>query len=71
MTHDQNAATPQFLTAHEVADILRKRRKGIYELNRKHRIPGAVRVGRSLLFRRDRLLKWLRESSVPSPEDPE
>jgi excisionase family DNA binding protein len=58
--------SPLLHTAAEVAGILRTSRQVVYEMNRKHRIPGAVRVGRKLLFRRDRLLQWLRESSVSS-----
>lgn len=57
------------LTADEVAAILRTSREVVYEMNRKHRIPGALRIGRKLLFRRDRLLHWLRESSVSSLEE--
>jgi excisionase family DNA binding protein len=57
------------LPAGEVADILRTSREVVYEMNRKRQIPGAVRIGRRLLFRRDRLLEWLRESSVSSLEE--
>ncbi len=60
------AENPRLLTADEVAGILRTSRDVVYEMNRKHRIPGALRIGRRLLFRRDRLLEWLRESSVSS-----
>ena len=60
---------PFMLTAEEVArDFLRTSRKAVYEMARLGRLPGAVRIGRKLLFRRDRLLHFLREreSSVPS-----
>jgi hypothetical protein len=30
-------------------------------------LPGAVKVGRRLLFRQDRLLQFIEESSVTSP----
>jgi len=69
MSNDQNTTkpeTPLLHTADEVAGILRTSRQVVYEMNRKHQIPGALRVGRKLLFRRDRLLQWLRESSVSS-----
>ncbi len=59
---------PLLLTADEVADLLRSTRKSIYEQARKGRLPGVTRIGRKLLFRRDRLLQWVRESSVPSLE---
>ena len=58
--------SPRLLTAEEVAGLLRTSREVVYEMNRKHRIPGALRIGRRLLFRRDRLLEWLRGSSVSS-----
>ncbi len=51
---------PVMLTTQEVADqLLRTSRKAVYELVRRRKIPGVVRVGRRLLFRRDTLLKWL------------
>ena len=61
--------SPLLLTAEEVAGFLRTSREVIYEMNRKRQIPGAVRIGRRLLFRRDRLLQWPRESSVSSLEE--
>ncbi len=60
---------PLLHTADEVAAILRTSRKVVYEMVAKHRIPGTLRMGRKLLFRRDRLLQWLRECSVPSLGD--
>ncbi|WP_242370662.1 helix-turn-helix domain-containing protein [Anaeromyxobacter sp. SG26] len=60
---------PFMLTAEEVArDFLRTSRAAVYEMVRMGRLPGVVRVGRKVLFRRDRLLQFLaeRESSVPS-----
>ena len=65
----RDAGSPFMLTAEEVArDFFRTSRKVIYEMARKGRIPGAVRIGRKVLFRRDRLLEFLRkrESSVSS-----
>lgn len=73
MTRYENAtppdAPPLLHTPEEVADILRTSRDVVYEMNRKHKIPGALRIGRRLLFRRDHLLRWLRESSVASPSE--
>jgi len=60
---------PYMLTAEEVArDFLRTSRKVVYEMVRTGKLPGAVRIGRRVLFRRDRLLQFLREreSSVSS-----
>jgi excisionase family DNA binding protein len=62
---------PFMLTAEEVArDFLRTSRKSVYEMARMGRLPGAVRIGRKVLFRRDTLLHFLREreSSVSSLE---
>lgn len=53
----------------EVADLLRTSRKGIYAMVERGQVPGVVRIGRRLLFRRDALLQWLSEKSgTPSPE---
>jgi len=57
---------PLMLTADDVAALIRSTRRAVYEQARGGRIPGAVRLGRKLLFRRDRLLQWIRESSVSS-----
>lgn len=57
---------PVLLTAEEVAEVLRTSRKVIYEMVRLGQLPGVVRVGRRVLVRRDRLVEFLRERSVPS-----
>ncbi len=69
----KEAENPFMLTAEEVArDFLRTSRKVVYEMARLGRLPGTVRIGRKVLFRRDRLLQFLREreSSVSSLGDP-
>ena len=53
------AAYPPLMTADEVAELLRTTRRAIYGLAERALIPGAVHVGRRLLFRRDELLPWL------------
>jgi excisionase family DNA binding protein len=60
---------PILLTAEEVAELIRTTRKVVYDMARLGRLPGLTRIGRKVLFRRDRLLQFLREreSSVPSP----
>lgn len=56
------------LTADEVASLLRTSRACIYEMGRLGRLPGRIKMGRKVLFRRDRLLQFIREreSSVSS-----
>jgi len=56
------------LTIQEVADIyLRTTPKAVRRLIERQQLPGVVHVGRRVLLRRDRLLQFLSESSVPSP----
>lgn len=55
---------PFLLTADEVADLLRTSRGVIYGMASMEQLPGIMRIGRRLLFRRDRMLEWLRESSA-------
>ena len=59
---------PYLLRAPEVATLLRTTTRAIYAMTERGQLPGAVRVGRRLLFRRDDLLELLRKS-CPSPED--
>ena len=59
---------PCLLRAAEVADLLRTTTRSIYAMTERGQLPGIVRVGRRLLFRRDDLLQLLRKS-CPSPED--
>lgn len=60
--------TPFLLTIQEVADIyLRTTPKAVRRLIERQQLPGVVHVGRRVLLRRDRLLQFLSESSVPSP----
>lgn len=49
------------------SEYLRTTPKAVRRLIERGRLPGIVRVGRRVLFRRDRLLRFLAESSVPSP----
>lgn len=55
------------LTADEVAALLRTTRKAIYAMVERAQLPGAIRLGRRLLFRRDDLLSWLDERRAASP----
>lgn len=49
---------PKFLKADEVAKLLRVNRKTVYEAASRDEIPGVVRVGRVIRFRRDAVLAW-------------
>lgn len=56
------------LTIEEVAEqYLRTTPKAVRRLIERHQLPGIVRVGRRVLFRRDRLVQFLSENSVASP----
>lgn len=59
-------ALPYLLTVEETAGLLRTSRKAVYCLHDRGRIPGGIRRGRRLLFRRDDLLRWIREGCAPS-----
>lgn len=50
---------PPLLVAAEVADLLRTSKRAVYLAAERAQLPGVVRVGRRLLFRRDDLLAWL------------
>jgi excisionase family DNA binding protein len=64
--------SPILLTVEEVASqYLRTSRKGVWAMAQRGLIPGVVRIGRRLLFRRDKLLEFIRENSVPSPQETE
>jgi excisionase family DNA binding protein len=55
------------LTVEEVGALLRTTGKAIYAMAERGQLPGVVRIGRRLLFRRDALLDWLGQKSAPSP----
>ena len=60
---------PKFETVNEVAALLRTSPKAIYSMVGRAELPGVVRIGRRLLFRREALVKWLSEKGgTPSPE---
>jgi len=63
---DDSARLPTLLTAGETAQLLRTTRRAVYTMVDRGRIPGATRIGRRLLFRRDDLLAWLDESRASS-----
>jgi excisionase family DNA binding protein len=62
-TGTSGTAPPLLLTVPEVAEVLRTTAKGVYAMVERGQLPGVVRIGRRVLLRRDRLLKWLTELS--------
>ena len=60
---------PSLLTVDEVAVLLRTSSKSVYAMVERGQLPGLIRVGRRLLFRRDDLLRWLGESRASSPKE--
>jgi excisionase family DNA binding protein len=64
-------ALPRFLTIPEAASLLRINKNTAYEWALEHQLPGAFRVGGHWRVCRDRLLRYARESSVPSPGESE
>jgi excisionase family DNA binding protein len=61
-------AIPEFLTADEVAALLRTSRKAIYAMIERHQLPGVRRIGRRVLVRRIELLDWLDHNCASSPK---
>ena len=49
---------PVFLKAEEIAKLLRIHINTVYEAAARDEIPGVVRVGRNVRFRRDAVLAW-------------
>ena len=58
-----NGDLPLMLTPGETAELLRKSRKAIYTMVDRGQLPGAIKISRNLLFRRDDVIRWLNESS--------
>jgi excisionase family DNA binding protein len=61
--------TPAFLTATEVATLLRTSRKAIYAMIARRRLPGVIRLRRRVLVRADDLLHWLDQKRASSLEE--
>lgn len=58
---------PMLLSADEVAELLRTSRRAVYTMLERGQLPGAVRIGRRVLFRSDDLVGWLAGCRTPSP----
>lgn len=62
-------ALPPALTVDEAARLLRVNRKTLYDAVRDGRVPGVIRMGRSIRIGRDALLGWLRGNGGPALGD--
>lgn len=60
---DESDDLPTFLRVDEVAALLRVNRKTVYEAVQRGDIPGVVRLGRLIRFRRDDVLAWMSSSA--------
>ena len=59
---------PVFLTVEQAGELLGLTPRAIYARASRGQLPGAVKVGRSLRFRRDALLKAFVEGRASSPK---
>lgn len=50
---------PLLLTVGEMATLIRTTSKGVYVAAERAQLPGVVRIGRRLLFRRADVYAWL------------
>ena len=57
---------PMFLTADEVADLLRTTRKAIYVMIERRRLPGVRKFGKRILIRSAELVEWVDQQAVSS-----
>ena len=62
--------TNELLTAGEVAEWIRTTPHAVYIAAANGRIPGAVRLGRRLRFRRDEIARWIEEGASATPGCP-
>ena len=58
---------PVLLTVGETALLLRTSAAAVYAMSSRGQLPGVIRIGRRLLFRRDALVDWLDESCASLP----
>jgi len=57
------------LTVDEAARLLRVNRKTLYDAVREGRVPGVIRLGRSIRIGRTALLAWLQGNGSPALGD--
>ena len=55
----QSTEPPPLLTADELAEFLRLTRSAVYTMVARGELPGVVKIGRRLRFRREAVLEWL------------
>lgn len=60
---------PILIRADELATLLRTSTRAIYAMTERGQLPGVVRVGRRLLYRREAVLRWLGESRASSQKE--
>jgi excisionase family DNA binding protein len=58
---------PAILTTDELARLLRVNRKTVYASFKAGEIPGGQRIGATIRFSRDAVLRWLAEGSPRGP----
>lgn len=66
---DDAGAEASVLTVDEAARLLRVNRKTLYDAVRQGRVPGVIRLGRSIRIGRTALLGWLRGNGSPALGD--
>ena len=64
-----DAGEPPVLTVDEAARLLRVNRKTLYDAVRDGRVPGVIRLGRSIRIGRTALLGWLQGNGSPALGD--
>ncbi len=64
-----DAGEATVLTVDEAARLLRVNRKTLYDAVREGRVPGVIRLGRSIRIGRTALLGWLRGNGSPALGD--
>ncbi len=64
-----DAGEPSVLTVDEAARLLRVNRKTLYDAVREGRVPGVIRLGRSIRIGRTALVTWLRGNGSPALGD--
>ncbi len=57
-----------YLSAGEVAVLLRISKRAVYVRHQRRKLPGARKVGDRLLFHRPTLLAWIESCDVPPVE---
>jgi excisionase family DNA binding protein len=65
----QASTSSMFLTAAEVAELLRTSPKAVYTMIERGQLPGVHRLGRRVLVKRSELLDWLDHKCTPSSQE--